>query len=214
LGWTSWAISLVSNNCPFKQFVVLTPSPVLAIPVIVVWRVKASLAQKTVLLVSLCLTVCVVALNVVKLAGLRYKNQVDFIWGAHWQLLAAEVGVLLSAAISFRSFFVHRAAKRADQNVAFTKERRFFTESFLRRFHGQCEEDSLGDSLPGEGRHTHGLPGVPRAHMTGTRSFIDEQGRSHTVPDLNNSNFGLREAATWEKGEEDQIPLKPYPSET
>ncbi|KIA75365.1 hypothetical protein HK57_00148 [Aspergillus ustus] len=82
---------------------------ILAIPVGIIRKIRVRPSQKVVLAISLCLTVVIIALGIVQLAGLIYNGAVDSIWSAYWQFVITEVGVILAAAVAFRSFFVTRS---------------------------------------------------------------------------------------------------------
>ncbi|KAL2835868.1 hypothetical protein BJY01DRAFT_252307 [Aspergillus pseudoustus] len=81
---------------------------ILAIPVRIIRKIRVRPSQKVALSLSLCLTVIIIALGIVRLAGLIYNGAVDSIWSAYWQFVITEVGVILAAAVAFRSFFVAR----------------------------------------------------------------------------------------------------------
>lgn len=66
------------------------------------------LQQKIMLTFSLCLTVVMIALSIIRVCGLMNDGLIDAIWEMYWRFLQAEVGVLLAAAVAFRSFFLTR----------------------------------------------------------------------------------------------------------
>ncbi|KAH8701391.1 hypothetical protein GQ44DRAFT_664913 [Phaeosphaeriaceae sp. PMI808] len=145
---------------------------ILAIPICVIWRLRVQWSQKIALIFSLCLTVFMMVVTIVRVAGLVYHGMVDTIWEIYWMLVSGEVGVFMAAATAFRSFFVARNESRNYNSPHRVKL--FFSDSFVKKFTRKRTEtlDSLDcDTEPG-------LPGVPRAHMTGMRTFIDEQGRT------------------------------------
>ncbi|KAI9034934.1 Glycineserine hydroxymethyltransferase [Aspergillus affinis] len=81
---------------------------ILTIPIAVTWTVRVSWKQKIILICSLCLTIIMASISIIRVSLFIYQGVVDVIWGLFWQFLAAEVGVFLAAAAAFRSFFVTR----------------------------------------------------------------------------------------------------------
>ncbi|KAK1148991.1 hypothetical protein N8T08_007666 [Aspergillus melleus] len=84
----------------------------LVIPIAVTWTVRVPWKQKIILICSLCLTIIMASLSIIRVSGFVYYGMSDVIWGLYWQFLAAEVGVFLAAAVAFRSFFVARKNSR------------------------------------------------------------------------------------------------------
>jgi hypothetical protein len=114
------------------------------------------------------------ATTIARVAGLIHKGKVDTIWEIYWTLISAEVGVFMAAATAFRSFFVSR-----NNSKGYTprqQAQRFFSASFVARF-TKKKQSTLDDSLDTQKGSGFGLPSVPRAQMTGLRTFIDEQGK-------------------------------------
>ncbi|KAH8423132.1 uncharacterized protein LDX57_000888 [Aspergillus melleus] len=85
---------------------------ILVIPIAVTWTVRVPWKQKIILICSLCLTIIMASLSIIRVSGFVYYGMSDVIWGLYWQFLAAEVGVFLAAAVAFRSFFVARKNNR------------------------------------------------------------------------------------------------------
>jgi hypothetical protein len=148
---------------------------VLAIPIIIVWKIQIRWTQKIVLTFSLCLTAFIIATTVIRVAfmawdptGLGYHTTIDVIWVFYWSLVSAEVAIFMAAAISFRIFFV--AHKRRSNLTPQEQARKFFKESFLRRAYRK-ESDTL-ESIDND---RYSLPEIPRAYMTGMRTYIDSQ---------------------------------------
>ncbi|PWY71379.1 hypothetical protein BO83DRAFT_427980 [Aspergillus eucalypticola CBS 122712] len=100
---------------------------ILAIPVNIIWKIRVRWTQRIILTLSLCLTVVMIILSIVRVSGLVYRDIVDTVWETYWQFLSAEVGVFLAAAVSFRSFFV--AQNRTLSPPPFSVKR-FLQESF------------------------------------------------------------------------------------
>ncbi|PYI27955.1 hypothetical protein BP00DRAFT_352198 [Aspergillus indologenus CBS 114.80] len=100
---------------------------ILVIPIHVIWKVRVRWPQKVLLTCSLCLTVIMIALSIVRVCGLVAGEMVDTIWETYWQFLSAEVGVFLAAAVSFRSLFVAHQKSYAPAHYSVKK---FLQQSF------------------------------------------------------------------------------------
>ena len=118
-----------------------------------------------------------IATTVVRVAGLVYQNSVDTIWEVYWTLLSAEVGVFLAASTAFRAFFVARSNTRKESSA---KKRHYvFSQAFAAKFLRK-KPRSYGDTLNSEPDNE--LPNIPRAQITGMRTFIDRHGRTQDHP--------------------------------
>jgi len=149
---------------------------VLAIPIIVVWKIQIRWTQKIALSFSLCLTAFIISTTVVRVAfmtwdptGLGHHTTIDVIWVFYWSLVSAEVAIFMAAAVLFRIFFIARRRRRSELTPQ-EQARKFFKDSFQRREHRR-ESDTL-DLLE---RDPSTLPAIPRAHMTGIRTCIDSE---------------------------------------
>lgn len=76
----------------------------------------------------------------------------------------------------------------------------------MKKFQKRRGQYSVDDSFSGENKEEHGLPGVPRAHMTGVRTFIDAQGRSNVGSSTQSSTL----KGKLHSAEEDEYPLTSY----
>ncbi|PYH29383.1 uncharacterized protein BO87DRAFT_410630 [Aspergillus neoniger CBS 115656] len=139
-------------SCPYfydiRQF--------LAIPVNIIWKIRVRWTQRIVLTMSLCLTVVMIALSIVRVSGLLY----------HDIFLSAEVGVFLVAAVSFRSFFV--AQNRSHRPPPFSVKR-FLRESFSSHKHRQP------DSMSSTWLHDYGSELEVLASRSSTREVGVQQ---------------------------------------
>lgn len=54
----------------------------------------------------LCLTVVVIAVTIIRVSGTLLDDTIDTVWGTYWLILSAEVGIIMTAMISFRAFLV------------------------------------------------------------------------------------------------------------
>ncbi|KAE8349704.1 hypothetical protein BDV28DRAFT_151634 [Aspergillus coremiiformis] len=81
---------------------------ILAIPFSIIWKIRVRLPHKIILMCSLCLTIVMIALSIIRVSGLVYHGAIDSIWQTYWQFLGSEIGVFLASAVAFRSFFMAR----------------------------------------------------------------------------------------------------------
>jgi len=152
---------------------------VLVIPIMIVWKIQIRWTQKIVLSFSLCLTAFIISTTVVRVAfmtwdptGLGHHTTIDVIWVFYWSLVSAEVAIFMAAAVLFRIFFIAQRRRRSELTPQ-EQARKFFKESFLRRAYRR-ESDTL-DLLECD---LSTLPSIPRAHMTGMRTYIDSVDRA------------------------------------
>jgi hypothetical protein len=119
-----------------------------------------------------------VIITIIRISGVEYNGIIDQVWQFYWSVISAEVAVFMAAAISFRSFFVARNSSRVSSPPPM-RSMRFFSDSFLRKF-DKRRQSGFSDfgSVVGE------LPNVPKAHLTGMRTFIDGSGRSFLTSSL------------------------------
>ncbi|KAH8424779.1 uncharacterized protein LDX57_002522 [Aspergillus melleus] len=85
---------------------------ILAIPVYLIWTIRIHRTQKLILSCSLCLTIFIISFSITRAAGLVHNGAVDTTWAMFWHFIIAEVGVLVTSATAFRSFFVARKNSR------------------------------------------------------------------------------------------------------
>ncbi|KAJ5647169.1 hypothetical protein N7490_003541 [Penicillium lividum] len=126
---------------------------ILAIPINVIWKIRVRWGQKLFLILSLCLTVIMIILSIVRVCGLVYHDMIDTVWETYWQFLSAEVGVFLASAVSFRSLFVSQRS-HSGPNYSVRKMLKNSFQSPKRRNTGSLSDswwDAPGnemDSLP------------------------------------------------------------------
>ncbi|KAH7418055.1 hypothetical protein BKA64DRAFT_716848 [Cadophora sp. MPI-SDFR-AT-0126] len=88
---------------------------ILAIPVRLLWQIRVRLSQKIAISSSLCLTIVIIAVTIIRASGIRHGNSIDSVWETYWQVISAEVGLIMTSATAFRTFFVARSAARQRQ---------------------------------------------------------------------------------------------------
>ncbi|KAL8835183.1 MAG: hypothetical protein Q9170_003429 [Blastenia crenularia] len=152
--------------------------------------------QKLALACTLCLTILTIMCTIVRIAGIhtgRTIRSIDSVWETYWQFIAANIALSMTAATAFRTFFVsrsadaHRAADRPGANSSetlYTKSHKLYRAviSTILPFRrskspaGNSERSSSSggwNNAPIEMRQQ-----IPRATLTGMRTFIGQQGKS------------------------------------
>ncbi|KAL8699331.1 MAG: hypothetical protein Q9201_006060 [Fulgogasparrea decipioides] len=148
-----------------------------------IWKVKIKMIQKLTLACSLCLTVVVIIFTVTRASGLEWQDKLDVLWEVYFQIIAAEVGLILVALTAFRALFVSRAASKqhsppkrptywVKSKLAFRRLlglRRWTTKypTDTARVRKRCDPEDDIDAQ---------FPTIPGATMTGMETFINHQG--------------------------------------
>lgn len=136
---------------------------------------------------SLCLIVVMTILTIIRVSGVVLGDKVDGVWESYWLILNAEVGIIMTAVTAFRTFFVARSKQRRGQSPGershwYDQSKRLLLRTFsITRWRSKSgEESSRGYKAHQNDQDlfVQALPNVPRAHMTGVRTFIDAQGRT------------------------------------
>jgi uncharacterized membrane protein (Fun14 family) len=116
---------------------------VLAIPISIIWRVRVHWIQKIILGCSLCVAVIMIILMIVRVAGLVHQGVVDINWNIFWHFLNAEIGVLLTSAVTFRTLFVARKNGNAHASPPYSIKRGI--KKSLSRSNRRTSSDTLGN---------------------------------------------------------------------
>ena len=142
--------------------------------------------QKLTLACSLCLTVVVIAFTITRASGLEWKGNLDVLWEVYFQIVAAEVGLILVSMTAFRQLFVSRTARNQQPPAkppTFWPRSRVAIRKILdlRRWTSGYSKDSHGERKRHSEKITGGfderLPGIPGGTMTGVQSrFQEHQG--------------------------------------
>lgn len=94
----------------------------------------------------------------------------------------------MAAAISFRAFFVARSNSKKSNLSPQEQARQFFKQSYLNR--KRKRKDGYTDTFDSLGDKEAGLPSIPRAYMTGVRTFMDNHGKSFDSTETKTSSDG------------------------
>ncbi len=79
------------------------------LPVRIIWQITITLRQKIALSFSLCLTVVLVVVTAVRVAGLEVQQTIDPVWSQYWVLVSAMAGLMVNSATALRWLFVARS---------------------------------------------------------------------------------------------------------
>ncbi|KAL9579244.1 MAG: hypothetical protein Q9212_005221 [Teloschistes hypoglaucus] len=154
---------------------------VLYIPFRLIWKVKIKLAQKLSLACSLCLTAIVVIFTITRASGLEWEDKLDVLWEVYFQIVAAEVGLILVALTAFRALFISRASPRAHSPQKHTSHWLNGKLAWVRLLNprrwalGNMRAMAVSRKRSdGEAGSRVELPNIPRGTMTGMQTFIDQ----------------------------------------
>lgn len=176
---------------------------VLAIPVRLIWKVQIQWRQKVGLYSSLCLLIFVVIATIIRGSGMQRSGTIDIVWQTYWLLACAQIGLFMTAATAYRSFFVARSHEKQSSSTGNKKSSSWLSTFLSRhgrlwhsRHHSDPTEDAEASKEPRKKGQFNRLVPIPRAHMTGARTFIDAMGRT-------------QDTLVAEEDEEDKKPLEP-----
>lgn len=132
-------------------------------PIVLLWKVQLSMRQKIGIGSSLCLSLVMVLVAVVRISGVRLPNgKPDLVWLAFWQQQECSIAVTMVSLTAFRSLFVAEPSRRA--------RRPRCTPSYLEqkkmawnRHRPLHHSDNLSSST---------LPAISSTAMSGTRTDI------------------------------------------
>lgn len=167
--------------------VIAKSTSVLYIPVRLIWKAQIRWTQKAALAMSLCLTVVMIVVTIIRVSGVLLGDIVDDVWESYWLILSAEVGIIMTAVTAFRTFFVARSKRQRGQSPGerthwYDRSKRLLHRTFSpsRWRFKSGEQSSIGHEAEQNNQHVfmEALPNLPRAHMTGVRTFIDAHGRT------------------------------------
>ncbi len=152
-----------------------------------------------------------ILVTITRISGIKLDGKVDQVWESYFIFIAAEIGIILTAVTAFRALFVSRykrdnkvkeaqgsSGKRAHWYSLNTNLlKRVFTLS-LRRSKSRGQPTSEGYEVDKDGHFPMGnLPDIPRAHMTGVRTFIDGRGKGMDASRIMESQAIQEDDDTW-----------------
>ena len=164
---------------------VLTDIMILIIPIILLWRVKLKIHQKIVIGVFLCLSVVMIIVAIIKVAGVKYYGSAELTWGALWQQIEACAAVSMISLTAFRSVFVSNSSTSSRE-----KAWKASIPHFLKKI--------KGSSVSSQELRLHDVS-IPRATMTGMRTAIGSIEDDITYPEQSATNSTIHHDRVSEK---------------
>ena len=120
--------------------------------------------------ITLCLSIFMIITAIIRISAIRIsKDSIDVTWEVFWSMVEACVAVTMVSLSVFRSFFVENTSgPKREQDDAYYRNKQKY--NWRRKWTGIDTEE------------TEGLPKIPRAMLTGMRTFIrGEKGPDQSV---------------------------------
>ena len=116
----------------------------------------------------LCLSICMIVFAIIRVAGVIIQHKlIDVQWEVFWGAVEADVAVIVVSITAFRSLLGMKNSQNRDQK----QQRAWYTyrqkQSFWRK---KSTEEEGPDTMKQ-------LPKIPRATITGVRTYIQGAGR-------------------------------------
>jgi len=149
---------------------IVTDLLVVSFPIILLWKVQITMRQKLGLALFLCLSLVMVVVAVVRIAGIHLsRGNVDIVWLAFWMQQESSIAVIMVSSSAFRSFFVVNTVDSPSPGYSPGSWKR----KLLRRRPSPHRDDM---------ESANGLPQIPRATLTGIRTKIRDMQISTILP--------------------------------
>ena len=192
---------------------------VIAMPISLIYRVRIRWQQKIGLTATLCLTIIMIVTTTIRVSGVKdSEGALDSLWEDFWNIVSSEVGIIMTAATAFRALFVSRdaATRERSPSMKFAIPKFLLPSTWQQLLHegkhylfswritrssSRVKSSPREDSDPGNERTAWHLPSIPRAHMTGVRTFIRGQGRRSAI--LNASQIMQTQIDESDRGQSD-----------
>ncbi|MCJ1466210.1 hypothetical protein MMC07_004829 [Pseudocyphellaria aurata] len=135
---------------------------IIVIPILLLWRVQIKLQQKLALGLSLCLSIIMIITAIVQISGIHAPTDtIDVTWEIFWQLMEACIAVIMVSSTAFRSLFVaHKSGNKSPPQKP-SLGKRMLNSRILAKKRPQ-----------NDGQDHEDLVAIPRATLTGMRTFI------------------------------------------
>jgi len=169
---------------------IVTDLMVLSFPLALLWKVRINLRQKIGLSLSLCLSLVMIIVSIVRISGVYLADgNVDIVWLAFWMQQECSIAVIMVSVSAFRSFFVAKAANTPDRG----SPKHTPSDKWHLRRRPASEEYNL------ETRNE--LPQIPSATLTGMRSVIWDMRMSRIWPLSRDAEDTMRLSGSTRAGE-------------
>lgn len=149
-----------------------------------------------------------IIVTVIRISGIKSEGQVDQVWETYFTIAAAEIGIVLTTVSAFRTLYVSRQKKNpaaAEQSPEYRTMwysdvmyhlRRAFLPS-LWRIGSKPQQGPEGLQSEENGIVMQKLPDIPRAYMTGFRTFIRGHGKERKESRVMESHATQEDDDTW-----------------
>ena len=168
---------------------------VVSLPVALLWKVRINIWQKVGLSLSLCLSLVMVFVTVVRMAGIKLAGGVDIVWLGFWQQQECSIAVIMVSVSAFRSFFVAGAARKRSPKLPIASRKVILANN---QSPMEDTSESQGLTASNAGRTSTSLslpvqlPQIPSATLTSVRGFIQNaQSSSSRVTDSSSDTLML-----------------------
>ena len=179
------------------MFDVLCDIFIASIPIALLWRVKIALRQKVGLGLTLCLSLVMAIVALVRVSGIHLPSgDVDIVWLSFWNEQECNIAVAMLSITAFRSFFVTNASQgntppSPGRQLSSLQEKIRRKLSFLSL--KKSSRDRSDDDIPLAQKNSGEVPvvqiatkdpNIPSATITGMRTAIADVGRSQAELDF------------------------------
>lgn len=153
-------------------------------------------------------------ITITRMSGIKTGGKVDQVWESYFLILAAEVGIILTAVTAFRAFFVSRHKRDNDgakqplgDSTQWYSQNKHLLKRVFNRSKSRVQSTSEGYEANEDGHFPmRNLPDFPRAHMTGVRTFINGRGNMTNPSRIMESQAIQGDEDTWPLHETGQTP--------
>ena len=168
---------------------------VVSLPVALLWKVRINIWQKVGLSLSLCLSLVMVFVTIVRMAGIKLEGGVDIVWLAFWQQQECSIAVIMVSVSAFRSFFVAGAARKRSPNLPIASRKLILANNqspTVDTSDPQALTASNAGRMLTSSSFQIRLPQIPSATLTSVRGFIrNAESSSSRVTDSSSDNLML-----------------------
>jgi hypothetical protein len=148
----------IRSKVPSKM---LNYAKVVSIPILVLRQSKMKLRQKATIGSFLCLSLVMISTAIVRVSKMPGPNAIDTPYEIFWQYMEASIAILMASLTAYRTMFVLTKEKKLHQERL--KRPSYSWRNWGRQKKPRDEEEDL--------------PDIPRATLTGMRTFIKENNR-------------------------------------
>lgn len=124
------------------------------------------LTQKLSLAAFLCISLVMAITALIRIGGIKVNGVVDLNWAIYWQYMEGCLACIMASVIAFRTLFVN--AKEKPYKPLYSIRQHLLKMN-------KRSKDSNGTDMENQ---DEGLPEIPRATLSGMRTFIRRNNRT------------------------------------